>query len=115
MIKALLHKNTKTFDFAMLGSPFRSNSLAVVKEWDAIYDDMWSHLSESSPNLIMIREIRPVQGWSGDFTRSELHQSDFNPLSCKFSKLLSLDTNCHIKSGILFVTLFQNVNLILSL
>lgn len=115
MVKALLHKNTKTFDFATLGSPFKTRNLSLVKEWDAIYDDMWSHLSESSPNLIMIKETRPIQESTSENENVIywLHQSVFNPLSCKFAKLLCLETNCHIKSG-MFYSLINLTKILIS-
>jgi len=62
---------------------------AVVDEWDAIYDDLWVHLSATSLNLEFIRENRPQMNLC-----KKLNKQVFD-----FKNLICLETNSIIDTG----------------
>jgi len=95
LINILLHETLKRFDFSVLicrDEEFKEGSRESVSKWQRIYDQMWTSLAAKCPNLLHIKERRPVMPNESDNKIS----LDTNVLA--FSKLLSLDTICGERS-----------------
>jgi len=103
LIEMLLHETLQKFDFCLLiGQDFEFTDFSQEREffakWEAVYARLWTSLAAKCPNLLHIRERWPVHPLSPS-RRSKLDEKIF-----KFSKLISLDTNCSVDSGLSFKT-----------
>jgi len=98
LIKSLLHKELERFDFSLINSPrildYGLNDLMAA--WHTVYDYLWTELAPKCPNLKHIKERRPV---FYDH-RNPLNTVKLNRQALKFSKLMCLETNTTIDSGL---------------
>jgi len=96
LIKSLLHKSLKRFDFSILFTQDDEHCGGSTEEfwknkWRLIFDQMWTDLAAKCPNLQQIKERRPVhQG-------CEQIRLDLRVFT--FTKLLYLDTDCYADSS----------------
>jgi len=98
LIKSLLHEEVKTFNFELMGCPslIDRESLHLLTKWQIVYDDLWTELAAKCPNLRHVKEKRPkVYGY-----REPLNIVKLNSQALKLSKLICLETDTVIDSGI---------------
>jgi len=92
LIKLLLHKSLDHFDFNVVIAPQESHEYFDERSfltWNKVFDDLWIELAAKCPNLLTIRERRPVG----------IIDATLNFKVFTFSELLCLDTNCCINAG----------------
>jgi len=85
LVKILLNKTVKEFDFAIFNCPFDIETKLLKLKWQQIFEGVWNELAAKCPNLLHVTEDAPESTCVnvGVFT---------------FSKLLSLETNCFINA-----------------
>jgi len=97
LVKLLLNPRVKKFEFEVLGGPAEYCDIDDLSAddfwiWDVYFDDIWTELAAKCPNLLSVREMRPLSFWVHDVA----------PLSTEvftFSQLTRLETSCTINSG----------------
>jgi len=96
LIKILLNKTVKHFDFEILKIPSFILKEEPFLAWEKSFDDLWTELAEKCPNLLSLREMRPCR-FAG-FPENKLNSKVFN-----FTKLNCLRTNSFIDPGLISI------------
>jgi len=106
LISFLLNQTVTEFDFKALHHFDVSNFDDDLNEgslyWNGAFESVWTMLAAACPHLKKVTEWRPVLT---EFSEWDM-MSYYNKLSSKvfqFSKLVFLETNCFIYSGLYYL------------